>query len=115
MTPIEVSLKKNEEVVRNTLYSPIRNKEPKFKVGDTARLGKCEGLFEKGYEQNHTSEAFKIKRFFIDSHYCLVDTTGEGIPGTIYEQDTVKYVSTGRVFNNVFTLFLVGHFSRSGE
>lgn len=62
--------------------------------------------------QSYMAKKFKIKEVFSDGvpYYHLVDMKGEDVMGTIYEQNIVKYVPTGRFWYIVFKLFLEGHF-----
>ena len=38
-------------------------KDPKFKVGDHARISKYKNIFVKGYTPNWSEEIFNIKKF----------------------------------------------------
>ena len=40
----------------------IKNKDPKFKIGDTVRISKYKTVFAKGYTENWSEEAFMIKK-----------------------------------------------------
>ena len=63
MTPTEASMKYNEKVIQNDVYS-IHDKtiyKSKFKVGDRVRISKYKRtLFDKGYTPNWSEEVFVI-------------------------------------------------------
>ena len=63
MTPTEASMKYNEKVIQNDLYS-IDNKtiyKSKFMVGDRVRISKYKrSLFDKSYTPNWSEEVFVI-------------------------------------------------------
>ena len=40
----------------------INGKDPKFKIGDTARISKYKNIFPKGYVPNWSEEVFMIKK-----------------------------------------------------
>ena len=67
-------------------------KDPKFKVGDHARISKYKNIFVKGYTQNWSEEVFvvsKIKDTFSWT-YVIGDLNGEKIPGSFYEKELQK-------------------------
>ena len=50
---------KSADVTSNTYISyskEINNKDPKFKVGDNARISKYKNIFAKGYNLNWSEE-----------------------------------------------------------
>ena len=55
----------------------INNKDPKFKVGDRARISKYKNIFAKGYTPNWSEEVIN-------------DLNGEEITGTFYEKELQK-------------------------
>ena len=92
VTPAEASLKKNKsEVIQNTLGKTrkIPNNKMKFKVGDTVRISRIKGLFEKGYLPNWSEEVFIIDEVLktVPVTYRIKDLLGEIIQGTYYEQE----------------------------
>ena len=95
MTPVEVSMKKNELAVWRNLY-PNRLKPikvtPKFSVGDKVRITKKKKTFEKGYTTRWTEEVFTIVRVLRTSPvtYKIADLNGEEIDGTFYEPELQK-------------------------
>ena len=53
------------DVKDNTYFNTdkeINNKDPKFKVGDRARISKYKNIFAKGYMPNWSEEVFIIKK-----------------------------------------------------
>ena len=94
MTPIEASLKKNENKVRRYLYDlePAHRKQPKFSVGDRVRITKKKKTFEKGYTPRWTEEVFTVSKIqYTDPvTYKISDYNGEEIQGTFYEQELQK-------------------------
>lgn len=65
----------------------------KFNVGDTVRISKQKGTFEKGYKTNWTEEFFKVYRVVKHRRpivYMLEDVEGEKILGTFYTEELQK-------------------------
>ena len=68
----------------------FNNKDPKFKVGDHARISKYKNIFAKGYMPNW-SEEVKIKvKNTIPWTYVINDLNCEEIIGTFYEKELQK-------------------------
>ena len=40
----------------------INDKDPKFKIGDIARISKCKNIFAKGYVPNWSEEVLWLKK-----------------------------------------------------
>ena len=40
----------------------IKDKDPKFKIGDIVRISKCKNIFAKGYVPNSSEEVFVIRK-----------------------------------------------------
>jgi hypothetical protein len=94
MSPINASKKKNEKKLldaRSITY-PTKRLPPKFKVGDSVRLSKTKGSFEKGYEPSWTYEVFKITKVILSNPYTyhIEDLYNEPIQGSFYEQELQK-------------------------
>jgi hypothetical protein len=96
MTPVEGSLEKNEEKVWNNMNfnknNISTNAKAKFKVGDTVRISRMKGTFEKGYLPNWSEELFtviKVKKT-IPFTYQLKDVNGELIKGSFYNEELQK-------------------------
>ena len=70
----------------------VNDKDPKFKVGDHARISKYKNIFAKGYTPNWSEEVFvanKIKNT-VSSTYVINDLNGEEITGIFYEKELQK-------------------------
>ena len=70
----------------------INNKDPKFKVGDHARISKYKNIFAKGYMPKWSEEVFVIKKVknTVPWTYVINDLNGEEITGTFYEKELQK-------------------------
>src|SRR5437773_2215328 len=93
MTPIEGSLKKNEEQIKRDVFSvSLPSKKPRYKIGDFVRIYKYKNLFEKGYIGRWTKEVFQISKILptIPITYLIKDEDGEVIKGGFYEQELLK-------------------------
>ena len=108
MTPVEVSLKKNEKQVYKNLYGKelkkgtivdgersredVARSKPKFKLGDFVRIPKQKSVFEKGYTPRWTEEVFQVVQIAYTNPvtYKLKDSSGEQIQGSFYEQELQK-------------------------
>ena len=94
MTPVEASLKINENKVWRNLFLSNENRpiKPKFSVGDRARITRKKAVFNKGYMPRWTEEVFTITRIqYTDPPtYKIKDDNGEEIQGTFYEQELQK-------------------------
>ena len=81
MSPVEASVKKNENKVCRYLYPEFGGKTvtPKFSIGDNVRITKKKNLFDKGYTQKWTEEVFKISKIqlTIPVTYKITDYNGE--------------------------------------
>ena len=67
-------------------------KDPKFKVGDHARISEYKNIFAKGYTQNSSEEIFiisKIKNTVLQT-YVISELNGEPITGSFYEKELQK-------------------------
>ena len=67
----------------------FNNKDPKFKIGDIARISKYKNIFGKGYTPNRSEEVFVIKEVknLVQWTYVINDLKGEEIVGTFYEKE----------------------------
>ncbi|RWS22922.1 hypothetical protein B4U80_03199, partial [Leptotrombidium deliense] len=94
MTPVEASILENEEIVRNNLYSKVpKTNAVKFNIGDKVRINKYKSIFEKGYEQNYTTEIFEVCEITKTNPitYRIKDFNNEIIEGIFYTEELVKY------------------------
>jgi hypothetical protein len=90
MTPMEASVKKNEETVKHNLYSTEAGfSTPKFNVGDKVRITVKKGIFEKGFTPRWTEEVFTISKvqYTDPPTYKITDLGGDEITGTFYEKE----------------------------
>ena len=74
------------EVINNTNFDSIKegnDKNPKFKVGDHARISKHKNILAKGYTPNWSEEVFGIKevRNTVPWKYFINDINGKEIIG----------------------------------
>ena len=67
-------------------------KDPKFKVGDHARISKYKNIFAKGYTPNWSEEVFVISKIknAVPWTYVINDFNGEEITGSFYEKELQK-------------------------
>ena len=70
----------------------VNNKNPKFKVGDYARISKYKNIFVKGYMPNWSEEVFVINKIknTVPWTYVINDLNGGEIIGTFYEKELQK-------------------------
>ena len=85
-----VDLKANTYNDSKKLHS--NDKDPKFNVGDHARISMYKNIFAKGYTPNWLEEVFLIKEVknAVPWTYVINDLNGEKIIGTFYEKKTTK-------------------------
>ncbi|KAF8784258.1 hypothetical protein HNY73_009962 [Argiope bruennichi] len=99
MKPSSVNIDNQAEVWQN-LYGNLseqKSEKPSFKVGDTVRISKWKGKFEKGYENNWSREIFTIYKILsrIPIVYKLKDFNNNVIEGTFYEREMQKVKDSG--------------------
>ena len=70
----------------------VNNKDPKFKIGDHAKISKSKNIFAKGYTPNWSEEDFPIKEVknTVPWTYVINDLNGEHIIGTFYDKELQK-------------------------
>ena len=87
MKPIDV---KNNTYIN--IDKELNDNDPKFKVGDHARISKYKNIFAKGYTPNWSEEIFVIKEIksTVPWTYVINDLNGEEISGTFYEKELQK-------------------------
>jgi len=96
MTPAEAV--QNEDKARENLYGDQPEQTSReFQIGDTVRISRVKGHFEKGYQPSWTEELFVVKRVFDTSPktYQLKDLMGENIKGSFYGYELEKVKDTG--------------------
>ena len=99
MSPKKAELKKNEKIVRRSLYkyfakSGLKPQKAKFKIGDTVRVWKYHRKFQRGYDSKFTHEYFKIFKILKNLpvvRYKLKDINGEEILGNYFQEELVPY------------------------
>ena len=66
--------------------------DPKFKVGDYARISKYKNIFAKGYTQNWSEEVFVVSKIknTVPWTFVISDSNGEPIIGSFYEKELQK-------------------------
>ncbi len=91
-SPINVS-PANESLVRRNLFPKVKKlkKHTKavFKVGDSVRITRKKGTFEKGYEMSWSWEVFNVREVkqSYPVTYGLSDYKGEEIKGSFYKSE----------------------------
>ena len=67
-------------------------KDPKFKVGDHARISKYKNIFAKVYTLNWSEEVFVVSKIknTVPWTYVINDLNGEEIAGSFYEKELQK-------------------------
>ena len=70
----------------------INDKDPKFKIGDIARISKYKNVFTKGYVPNWSEEVFVIKKVknIVPGTYVISDLKGKEIVGRFYKKELQK-------------------------
>ena len=97
-TPYEAETNPNCHVeIRKKMtkyYETVKSKKPKFKIGDTVRIQKLKGKFDRGYNEQAIQETFKINEVKTNLKipmYVLSDYSGnEIIKGRFYQNELVK-------------------------
>lgn len=96
MSPVQVNRSNQEEVWLKLYEDGARfstTKLPKLNVGDTVRISKARGAFERGYTPNWSIEIFTVSKVQRDKRpvvYSINDYSGEPIEGTFYEEELQK-------------------------
>ena len=83
----------NEAIVRKKLFPKIvkqkKYKKSFFKIGDTVRITRKKGIFEKGYDLTWSWEVFTVSRIVpsYPKQYEISDFTGEPLKGSFYKNE----------------------------
>ena len=83
----------NERIVRKKLFPKVKklkeHSKAIFKIGDTVRITRKKGAFEKGYEMNWSWEVFKVSEVKVSYPvtYGISDFSGEEIKGSFYKSE----------------------------
>ena len=67
-------------------------KDPKFKIGDHARISNYKNIFSKSYLPNWSEEDFVINKIqnTVPWTYLIIDLNGKEIKGSFYEKELQK-------------------------
>ena len=70
----------------------VKDKDPKFKVGDQIRISKYKNTFAKGCTPNRSEEVFVVTKTknTVSWTYVINDYNGEEITETFYEKELQK-------------------------
>ena len=73
-------------------FKKVKDKDPKFKVGDHVRISKYRNIFTKGYIPNWSEEVFVVSKIknAVPWTYVINDLNGEEIIGTFYKKELQK-------------------------
>ena len=73
----------------NTITILNLNLNPKFKVGDQARISKYKNIFAKEYTPNWTEKVFVLSKIknTVPWAFVVSDLNGEEITGSFYEKE----------------------------
>ena len=71
----------------------FNERDPKFKIGDHARISKYKNIFAKGYTQNWSEEVLIISKIknTVPWTYVISDSNGEKIAGSFYEKEWQRF------------------------
>ena len=83
MNPIDV---KDNTCIN--IAKEVKDKDPKFKIGDHVRISKYKNIFARGYTPSWSEEVFVVKviKNTVSWTYIINDLNGEKIIGTFYEK-----------------------------
>ena len=94
MTPVEAEDPKNASKISNIQekwYLEKSRKPPLFKKGQTVRISKLKGQFDKGYNEQFLEEIYKIKKVFtrlpIPTYELQTLDEDETIEGNFYQNE----------------------------
>ena len=83
------------------LTKPNERKRSKFQLGDTVRISKMKGLFEKGYKPNWSEEMFTVagvNRKYNPIQYQLRDHQGNLIQGSFYDYELQAVDASDQIY-----------------
>ena len=93
MSPAQASDPRNHSLVwehQERRVAAPSTQEPTIRVGDSVRISKWKGTFEKGYLANYSEEVFTVSgvdRSYQPVMYTIKDESGEEIEGKFYAQE----------------------------
>ena len=72
----------------------VNDKDPRFKIGDYARISKSKNIFAKGYMPNSSEEVFIISKIknTVPWTYVINDLNGQEIIGSFFAKDQSKRI-----------------------
>ena len=99
MSPLDAEEDENQIKVRRTYFEKyvkanLKQKNPKFRLGDSVRIWKKRGTFHRGYMEDFTREHFIITKVLTNlpvPRYKLKDYNDEEIVGSFFENELVLY------------------------
>jgi hypothetical protein len=91
MAPADVT-QDDVRKIKVHMYPASVVKEPKFNIGDSVRISKQRGPFQKGYAPGWTEEIFTVVEILQRDPpvYRIKDFSGETLEGTFYAQEMQK-------------------------
>lgn len=92
MRPVDAILKENHEKAWSNIFenlATIPHRKPKYKVGDSVRISRIKGIFEKGYLPNWSEELYKVYKVNKSEPptYLLKDLKDDKIEGAFYKEE----------------------------
>ena len=93
MAPNKVSETNSHLVLWRLKVEKVDPSPQKFKVGDSVRISRIKGIFDKGYHKfNWSEELFKVRtvKNTVPRTYLLSDLSGEDILGSFYGWELLK-------------------------
>ena len=93
MRPIDINYKNSKQVFEHMYGNPDDWDTPdhlvQYRVGDTVRISRAKGVFERGYDESYTREVYKISKVMTTTpqQYKLESLTGDTIKGRFYDQE----------------------------
>ena len=103
MSPTEAEKEINQSKIRNIYIKKYRKadekkKNAKFKEGDTVRISTIRKIFDRGYQQNFTTEVWKIHKILNNlplPRYIVKDENDEILDSILNENELIHYIPSG--------------------
>jgi len=92
MAPVDVTSVDEADLVAKLNRPVMKQRKPRYSLGDVVRISKYKTLFAKGYTPSWSTELFTIDRVrnTIPPVYYLRDEHGNAITGAFYEHELQK-------------------------
>ena len=92
MKPVDVKDKMFIDSKKLDSNKEVNDKDPKFKVGDHARISRYKNIFAKGHTPKWSEEVFVVSKIknAVPWTYDINDLNGEEITETFYEKELQK-------------------------